>query len=85
MSRLERLGAQRKRRSRVKELGSLTQLGGFAQDEGVGPELGDGGAVEADVTHGLSEAAGREDVRHVESGPEGADDAAEQTHNEDTH
>lgn len=54
--------------------GSLTQLGGLAENEGVCPEFGDGGAVETGVTHRLSEAAGCEDVKHVESGPESSYD-----------
>lgn len=56
----------------------LTQLRGLAEDEGVGPELADGGAVEADVTDGLLEAAGCEDVQHVQPRPGRSDDAAAQ-------
>lgn len=35
----------------------LTELWGFAQNKGIGPELGDGRAVETVVTHRLLEAA----------------------------
>lgn len=62
------------------EGGSLTQLGGLAQNKGVGPEFADGGAVEAGVAHRLSEAAVCEDVQHVQSSPQRSDDAAGGTH-----
>ena len=62
----------------------LTQLGGLAKNKGVGPELGDGGAVETDVTHRLSEAAICEDVQHVRARPDCSDDAAERAHNMQT-
>lgn len=61
------------------EGGGLTQLGGLAQNEGVGPEFGDGGAVEAGVTHRLPEAAVCDYVQHVQSSPQCSDDAAEDT------
>lgn len=58
----------------------LTELGSFAQDEGVRPELADGSVVEALVTDGLSEAAAAQDVKHVGAGSDRTDDAAEQKH-----
>ncbi len=54
-----------------------TQLRSLAENKGVGPEFADGGAVEAGVTHRLSEAAGCEDVQHVQSSPQSSDDTAE--------
>lgn len=48
----------------------LTQLWGLAQNKSVRPELADGGTVEAVVAHRLPEAAGGDDVRHVESCPQ---------------
>jgi len=57
-------------------LNELTQLGGLAEDEGVGPELADGATVEAAVAHRLPEAAAHEHVQHVRARPQGADDAA---------
>lgn len=68
----------------VNSMRRLTQLGGLAKNEGVGPELGDGGAVETGVTHRLSEAAGCEDVHHVEASPQRSDDTAEWTHHMQT-
>ena len=34
-----------------KSTGNLTELGGLAKNKSVGPEFGDGGAVETVVTH----------------------------------
>lgn len=66
-------------------LGRLTKFGGFAKNKSVGPEFGDGCAVETVVTHRLLEAAAREHVHHVHSGPDCSDDAAEGTHSMRTH
>ncbi len=62
----------------------LTELRGFAQHEGVRPELADGSVVEALVADGPSEAAAAQDVKHVASGPDRAHDAAEKTTEEET-
>lgn len=56
--------------------GGLTQLWGFAQDKCIGPELADGGAVEAVVAHGAPEALGIDDVHHVEACPQSSQDTA---------
>lgn len=63
----------------------LTQLWCLAKNKGVGPEFADGGAVEADVTHRLSEAVGCEDVHHVQSCPHRSYDAAEGIQNRQNH
>lgn len=59
--------------------GGLTQLRDLAENKGVGPELGDGGGVELVVAHRPSEAAGCDDVHHVEARPQSSNDAAERT------
>lgn len=58
---------------------SLTQLRSLAEDKSIGPEFGDRGAVETVVTHGLSEAAGCEDVRHVKPRPDGSYDTKDES------
>lgn len=58
----------------------LTELWGFAQDEGVGPELADGSVVEALVTDGASEAAAAQDVKHVGAGSDRSDNTKNKRH-----
>lgn len=67
----------------IKE-GCLTEFGSFAQDEGVRPELADGSIIEALITDGASEAAAAQDVKHVAAGPDGSNDAANRTTEEET-
>lgn len=64
-------------REDVKEGRSLTQLRSFAEREGVGPEFGDGGAVEDVIAHRVPEAGSSDHVQHVEPGAQGSGDAAE--------
>lgn len=59
-----------------KKRGSLTQLRSFAEGEGVGPEFGDGGAVEHIIAHRAPEAGSSDHVQHVKPGPQGACDTA---------
>lgn len=61
----------------------LTEFWSLAEDKGVGPELADGSVVEALVADGASEAAGAQDVQHVEPGPDRSDDAEDRTMRQD--
>lgn len=67
----------------VRKPQTLTQLGRFAEDKGVRPELADRSIIEALITDGAPETAAAQDVDHVGAGPDRSNNTANQATEEE--